>query len=107
MEYLSYQYASNFNFYFRFNLHSLILPDYSYICIPHFRLVDDEERRWTDENVDAVALKHFPSVNKDESLKRPILFSNWLSKDYIPVDREELRDYVKARLKVNNFVFTI
>lgn len=64
------------------------------------RLVDDDERKWTDENVDAVALKHFPSVNKDEVLKRPILFSNWLSKDYIPVDREELRDYVKARLKV-------
>ncbi|XP_014790579.2 cytoplasmic dynein 1 heavy chain 1 [Octopus bimaculoides] len=64
------------------------------------RLVDDDERKWTDENVDAVALKHFPSVNKEEVLKRPILFSNWLSKDYIPVDREELRDYVKARLKV-------
>ena len=31
---------------------------------------------------------------------RPILYSNWLSKNYIPVAREELRDYVKARLKV-------
>jgi dynein heavy chain 1 len=47
-----------------------------------------------------VALKHFPGVDKDASLSRPILYSNWLSKDYIPVDREELRDYVKARLKV-------
>jgi dynein heavy chain 1 len=28
------------------------------------------------------------------------LYSNWLSKDYVPVDREELRDYVKARLRV-------
>ena len=28
------------------------------------------------------------------------MYSNWLSKNYIPVDREELRDYVKARLKV-------
>nr|XP_012332140.1 cytoplasmic dynein 1 heavy chain 1-like [Aotus nancymaae] len=33
-------------------------------------------------------------------MSRPILYSNWLSKDYIPVDQEELRDYVKARLKV-------
>ena len=31
---------------------------------------------------------------------RPILYSNWLSKDYLPVDQEELRDYVQARLKV-------
>ena len=64
------------------------------------RLIDDEERRWTDENIDRVALKHFPSINKDEALTRPILFSNWLCKDYVPVDREELREYVKARLKV-------
>ncbi|XP_073434094.1 cytoplasmic dynein 1 heavy chain 1 isoform X2 [Dendrobates tinctorius] len=64
------------------------------------RLVEDEERRWTDENIDLVALKHFPNVEKEKALNRPILYSNWLSKDYIPVDQEELRDYVKARLKV-------
>nr|XP_018911901.1 PREDICTED: dynein heavy chain, cytoplasmic [Bemisia tabaci] len=64
------------------------------------RLVDDTERRWTNENIDVVALKHFPSVSKEEALARPILFSNWLSKDYVPVDRKQLRDYVKARLKV-------
>jgi dynein heavy chain 1 len=64
------------------------------------RLVEDSERRWTNENIDIVALKHFPGVDKDAALSRPILYSNWLSKDYIPVDREELRDYVKARLKV-------
>lgn len=91
-----------------------------------FRLVGDEERRWTDENIDMVALKHFPNIDKDKALNRPILYSNWLSKvtwrsvclvtknnltavctescfwmqDYIPVEQEELRDYVKARLKV-------
>ncbi|KAM4013249.1 cytoplasmic dynein 1 heavy chain 1 [Anomaloglossus baeobatrachus] len=64
------------------------------------RLVEDDERRWTDENIDMVALKHFPNVEKEKALNRPILYSNWLSKDYIPVDQEELRDYVKARLKV-------
>ncbi|XP_052105179.1 cytoplasmic dynein 1 heavy chain 1-like isoform X5 [Mytilus californianus] len=64
------------------------------------RLIDDEERRWTDDNVDKVALKHFPSINKEEALTRPILFSNWLCKDYVPVDREDLREYTKARLKV-------
>ncbi|CAG8487876.1 5917_t:CDS:10 [Dentiscutata erythropus] len=64
------------------------------------RLVTEEERKWTDENIDATALKHFPNLNTSEALHRPILFSNWLSKHYIPVEREELRDYVKARLKV-------
>lgn len=64
------------------------------------RLVEDTERRWTNENIDAVALKHFPSANCEKALQRPILYSNWLSKDYVPVEREQLREYVKARLKV-------
>ncbi|CAH1114572.1 unnamed protein product [Psylliodes chrysocephalus] len=64
------------------------------------RLVEDTERRWTNENIDAVALKHFPSANCERALERPILYSNWLSKDYVPVGREQLREYVKARLKV-------
>ena len=66
----------------------------------HDRLVYDEERAWTESKVDEVALKHFPNIDRDEALQRPILYSNWLSKDYVPVDRNELRDYVKARLKV-------
>jgi len=63
--------------------------------------VDEEERLWTNENIDSVALKHFPNIDREASLKRPILYSNWLSKDYVPVDQEELREYVKARLKVS------
>lgn len=66
----------------------------------HYRLVTDEERMWTDENIDKVGMKHFPNADFMRALARPILYSNWLSKDYTPVDREELRDYVKARLKV-------
>lgn len=64
------------------------------------RLVEDSERRWTNENIDIVAMKHFPSVDRDRALGRPILYSNWLSKDYTPVNRDELRDYVRARLKI-------
>uniref|UniRef100_A0A336KP21 Dynein heavy chain, cytoplasmic n=1 Tax=Culicoides sonorensis TaxID=179676 RepID=A0A336KP21_CULSO len=64
------------------------------------RLVDDTERRWTNENIDIVAIKHFPGIDREKALERPILYSNWLSKDYMPVNRSELRDYVKARLKV-------
>lgn len=51
------------------------------VLVLHFsRLVGDEERRWTDENVDMVALKHFPNIDKEKALNRPILYSNWLSK---------------------------
>merc|ERR1740128_1398188 len=64
------------------------------------RLVLEEERAWTNTNIDEIAIKHFPNIEKERSLGRPILFSNWLSKNYIPVSREELRDYTKARLKV-------
>ena len=64
------------------------------------RLVYDEERQWTNENIDLVALKHFPTIDRQAALGRPILYSNWLSKDYMPVDREELREYVKARLQI-------
>jgi len=64
------------------------------------RLVLEEERAWTNTNIDEIALKHFPNVDRERALVRPILFSNWLSKNYIPVSREELRDYTKARLKV-------
>ncbi|KAI9324197.1 ATP-binding dynein motor region D5-domain-containing protein [Zopfochytrium polystomum] len=64
------------------------------------RLVSDEEREWTDKNIDEVAAKYFPNVNIEETLARPILFSNWLSKNYVPVSRDDLRDFVRARLKV-------
>jgi dynein heavy chain 1 len=64
------------------------------------RLVSEEEKTWTDENIDAAAMEHFPTVNRDEALSRPILFSNWTSRNYVPVDREQLREYTKARLRV-------
>ncbi|KAJ1930559.1 dynein heavy chain [Tieghemiomyces parasiticus] len=64
------------------------------------RLVDAGERRWTDDMVDQLARTHFPTIDHDAALARPILFSNWLSKDYVAVDREELRRFAAARLKV-------
>ena len=63
------------------------------------RLVSDDERIWTDEAVKRVASEHFPNINEDAALRSPILFSNWLSRNYIPVEQEELREFVKARLK--------
>lgn len=63
------------------------------------RLVAEDERKWTDDAVRRIAFEHFPNINDETALRGPILYSNWLSKNYVPVEREQLRDFVKARLK--------
>ncbi|KAK5456057.1 dynein heavy chain [Exophiala xenobiotica] len=63
------------------------------------RLVEPSERAWTSDMVRQTALEHFPTADIDQALHGPILFSNWLSKNYIPVEQEQLREFVKARLK--------
>lgn len=63
------------------------------------RLVGTEEKAWTDAQIDAVAASRFPTLDIGSALARPILFSNWLSKEYRSVDRESVREYAKARLK--------
>jgi dynein heavy chain 1 len=63
------------------------------------RLVSEEEREWTDKALDKVAHKHFPVLDP-KSLCRPMLFSNWLTKNYVSVDRAALREFLKARLRV-------
>ncbi|KAI1007775.1 Dynein heavy chain, cytoplasmic [Podosphaera aphanis] len=63
------------------------------------RLVTEDERQWTNDAVQRIALDHFPNIDQNKALGGPILFSNWLSKNYSPVDREQLREFVKARLK--------
>lgn len=63
------------------------------------RLVAEDEKAWTDDLVNTVAAQHFPNVDLREALVRPILFSNWTSRHYLPVDRNQLREYTKARLR--------
>ncbi|CAH7690402.1 hypothetical protein PPACK8108_LOCUS25744 [Phakopsora pachyrhizi] len=63
-------------------------------------LVSEEEKQWTDKMIDSTASNYFHNINQQEALTRPILFSNWTSKYYISVDREELQEYSKARLWV-------
>ena len=64
------------------------------------RLVNENEKMWTDELINSVAADRFPQVSLTEALARPILFSNWTSRHYIPVDRDQLREYTKARLRI-------
>ena len=63
------------------------------------RLVEEKERQWTDGAVRRIAVDFFPTIDEEKALGGPILFSNWLSKNYVPVDRDQLRGFVKARLR--------
>jgi dynein heavy chain 1 len=63
------------------------------------RLVLDEEKEWCEKLIDEVALKNFPSLN-NQALERPILFTNYLTKNYVSVDKNELKRYIEARLKI-------
>mmetsp|Transcript_12145 Transcript_12145/g.29873 ORF Transcript_12145/g.29873 Transcript_12145/m.29873 type:complete len:4768 (-) Transcript_12145:256-14559(-) len=66
------------------------------------RLVDVEERVWADQAIDTCVKSKFPSIEHTMTLRRPILFSEWLSKRYVSVDQEELRKHVLARLHTFN-----
>lgn len=63
------------------------------------RLVTEEEKDWTDKNIDLIACKHFPSIDQVAVLRRPILFSDWTSKLYLPVEQSELRALIKGKSK--------
>lgn len=64
------------------------------------RLIDPDDREWCSELVDAVAARHFPGVNLNSCLKRPILYSQWIKKTYQSTNIDELREFVAARLRV-------
>jgi len=63
------------------------------------RLVYPEEKEWTDSKLNEIALKNFVGLDP-KALERPILFTNYLTKNYVSVDREKLRAYINARLKI-------
>jgi dynein heavy chain 1, cytosolic len=63
------------------------------------RLVLDEEKKWCEQLIDEVAARNFPGMS-DTALERPILFSNYLTKHYVSVDKQELKKYIEARLKI-------
>eukprot|EP01038_Epipyxis_sp_PR26KG_P004455 gene4455-6300_t len=66
------------------------------------RLVTADEREWLDKELDATADKNFGGTGVDmaKCLERPMLYSVWIKKTYESVDRETLRTFLQARLKV-------
>jgi dynein heavy chain 1 len=64
------------------------------------RLVSDEDKRWCHNKIDEVAQKWFAGVDFDVALKRPLFYTSWLSKETRQVGREELKEFLSARLRV-------
>lgn len=64
------------------------------------RLVEPSEREWCEDLVDSVAKTYFAGVDHVEALSRPLFYSTWLSKESRKVSREELKDFLGARLRV-------
>ena len=62
------------------------------------RLVYDEEKEWCQAKLDEIYERHFKSVSVS-CMKRPILFSKYLSKTYSSVEIEDLREYVLSKLR--------
>jgi dynein heavy chain 1 len=66
----------------------------------HDRLVTAAEKTWCEHMLDQVAADNFAGADLHQCLRRPMLYSNWLKKTYQSTDREELRAFVAARLRV-------
>ncbi|KAG7353523.1 dynein family protein [Nitzschia inconspicua] len=64
------------------------------------RLVEEDDRKWCHNMIDDVARKWFAGVDFDVALKRPLFYTTWLSKETRKVEREELKEFLAARLRV-------
>ena len=63
------------------------------------RLVYAEEKEWCNQTIDEVARKWFPSMDSEKALRRPILFTNFIKKDYVSCGQDELKTYIEGRLR--------
>lgn len=64
------------------------------------RLIDTSDRDMCKTFFKEVALKHFVHVNLEESMKEPVLYSEWLSSQYESVNKQSLQQFVEQRLRV-------
>lgn len=64
------------------------------------RLVELDEKEWVENRIDDVARNYFGGVDHEKALRRPMFYSSWLTKETRPVERDELKDFLTARLQV-------
>ena len=63
------------------------------------RLVLDEEKQWCDQLVDKIGGKFF-ATSSPNTLSRPILFTNLITKTYVSCDKDELVKNIEGKLKI-------
>ena len=64
------------------------------------RLVEKEEREWCNEAIKNVAIRCFTGLNHEEVFAPPLYYSDWLSKETRKVGKDEIKDFIAARLRV-------
>ena len=64
------------------------------------RLVDEEDRKWCEEILDTIARKHFAGCDFAIALRRPLFYTSWMSKETRKVERDDLKKFIAARLRV-------
>lgn len=64
------------------------------------RLVEESDRQWCTDKIDDTARQWFAGVDYETALARPMFYSTWLSKDTRRVERDELKAFLSARLRV-------
>jgi dynein heavy chain 1 len=64
------------------------------------RLVEDSDKDWCGKMIDDAAKRWFAEVDFDVALAKPIFYTKWLSKDTRRVERDELKEFLSARLRV-------
>lgn len=64
------------------------------------RIVDQADRVWTKDLFKNIVEQTFLNINVEKCLQEPVLYSSWLTPRYEPADEQELRAFVKERLRV-------
>jgi dynein heavy chain 1 len=64
------------------------------------RLVGESDRKWCEDLIDEIAKKWFADVDFDTALARPLFYTSWMSKETRQVGRDELKNFLSARLRV-------
>lgn len=63
------------------------------------KLSTEDDRVTVFEIIKSVSCERFPYIDEEKALSLPILYSDWLSYEYEPVNKDDLRKFVKQKLK--------
>ncbi|KAI5950644.1 DYN1 [Candida margitis] len=64
------------------------------------RLSNEEDKLWTLGLFQRVGADHFPNVDVYTCFKAPVFFTDWMTLRYQSINSQELKQFVKERLRV-------